>query len=193
MVLDNVEAIEGAPRKNSYEDVMLDLETLGTGSGAAVISVGLVCFDQWGSDANASLHMGISKPEGNIEIDTTLWWLRQPDEARKRIVDMVQGGDTELIVCSCIASFVRQYGVKKLWSNGPSFDERLLREMFDRNIGAGRFPLAYNCGRDYRTIMDVSALLGVPKVDREGVAHDALSDAIHQANNVAAVLRALLK
>lgn len=191
MALDSVQAIEGAPRHNCYESVMLDLETLGVGTNAAIVSVGMVCFDQDGSDVAASLHLGISKPLGNIEIDTTMWWLRQPDEARKRIVDVVQSGDTELIVCTCIASFVRQYGIKELWSNGPSFDERLLREMFDRNIGAGRFPLAYNCGRDYRTFLDTGALLGVPKVEREGVAHDALSDAIHQANNAAAILRHL--
>ena len=192
MPLGNVEGLDLEPRRNSYDMAMLDLETLGVESGAAILSVGLVCFDLDGPDRAASLHLGISKPLGKIEIGTTMWWMQQSDDARKRIVDVTNHGDTELIVCASIKSMVEVFGIKELWSNGPSFDERLLHEMFDRNHQVGKsWPFRHNAGRDCRTIFDIGATLNVPWIEREGVGHDALDDAIHQANNVAAILRHL--
>ena len=196
MVLDNVQGIEAPPRKAKYGDAMLDLETLGVGTDAAVVSVGLVCFDEDGPDLGASLHLSFRPAYGNdvrfgkIELGTVKWWLQQSHEARSGLIEKIEAGDSPIIVCQSIIEFAKHFDVKRLWSNGPSFDERLLHELFDRCGPA--WPFAYNAGRDYRTIRDVGAALNVTEVPRAaGVAHDALSDAVHQANNVVAVLRAL--
>jgi len=68
-------------------DVMLDLETMGTGPNAAIVAIGAVEFDlQTGTvgerfyrvaDLESSVECG-----GVIDASTVMWWLKQSDEAR---------------------------------------------------------------------------------------------------------------
>src|ERR1039458_2426242 len=74
------------------KNVMLDLETLGTGNDAAIISIGACLFDPRGDgvligvdhrfyarvNPASSVEIGMK-----IDVSTILWWMQQSDAARK--------------------------------------------------------------------------------------------------------------
>jgi len=75
-----------------YTDVMLDLETMGKKSNAAIVSIGAVEFDiETGKtgrefykvvDLQSCLDLGLK-----VEASTIYWWLMQSEAARKRICE----------------------------------------------------------------------------------------------------------
>jgi hypothetical protein len=70
-----------------------------------------------------------------------------------------------------------------VWANSPSFDCRILEAAYSA-IGREK-PWAYYEERDYRTLTN----LGVGHDhEQEGIEHDAVDDAVHQATVAATVL-----
>ena len=66
-------------------DIMLDLETMGTGTQAAIVAIGAVEFDLEKGilgeefyrtvDLSSSISCG-----GIIDADTVLWWMQQSED-----------------------------------------------------------------------------------------------------------------
>lgn len=163
---------------------MLDLETLGVSSDAHILSVGAVKFDPTGKGMDEVLHLKVdSRPQPGAVIDasTALWWMRQTDEARS----MLTSGERFpiLFVLARLRDFLQ--GVECLWSNGPTFDEVIIRRAFQRC--SLEFPVHFAGSRCFRTIRQVGEARGVLYQPPEK-AHDALEDAIAQARFVQQVL-----
>ena len=70
-----------------YENVMIDLETMGVNNNAAIIAIGAVAFDfegNLGYHFYQTITLQSSVENGGImDASTVLWWMRQSDEARK--------------------------------------------------------------------------------------------------------------
>ena len=70
--------------------VMLDLETMGNGPRAAIVSIGAVFFDpltgELGAEFEAAIDLRSSAKSGEIDPDTVLWWLGQGEEARAGLI-----------------------------------------------------------------------------------------------------------
>lgn len=193
MSLDNVEALGGEEPVRSYEHVMLDLETLGVRNDAAVLSIGMVCFDPYTGlvDRNASLSIYIDLEDpllGSMDTSTVMWWLKQSDEARAAL--FVDERWSVRMACDAVAEMVETFGIKYLWSNGPSFDEVILRSMFAR--AGKKWPFRYNAGRDFRTMLTLAEANGI-LLHKSPVAHIAVEDAAAQAAQVCTIWRALRK
>ncbi|GJA87809.1 exonuclease [Aeromonas rivipollensis] len=183
-------------------NVMLDLETMGKGPRAAIVTIGAVFFDpmtgELGAEFEAHIHLSDSARFGEMDPDTVLWWLEQGDEARAALKPSVKH-------CSLSDALARLYewmqngnkGGKpdlQVWGNGAGFDNVILRNAYQET----RMPLgwAFWNDRDVRTIVELGRhMLGFdPKKDMpfEGVAHRALDDAKHQARYVSAIYQALM-
>jgi DNA polymerase III epsilon subunit-like protein len=161
---------------------MVDLETLGTEPGAAILSVGAVVFDRdgVGETFHASVDLESCQEYGlDIDAATLMWWLQQSAAAR----EVLHGGDD---LDDVLAAFVRWYRARnadELWANSPIFDVSILDRACAR---AGvTAPWSFWELRDYRTL---SAVDIAPDLDQEGTDHDALADARHQARVAAATL-----
>ncbi|WP_182310689.1 3'-5' exonuclease [Aeromonas media] len=180
-------------------NVMLDLETMGNGPRAAIVSIGAVFFDpltgELGAQFEAVIDLRNSAKYGEIDPDTVLWWLRQSDEARAQISGQGYVLLSEALwdLSSWITKSCSLPNVK-LWGNGASFDNVILRNAYEATIKVA--PWDYWNDRDVRTIVDLGrSLLGFdPKKELpfEGVRHSALDDAKHQARYVSAIYRRML-
>lgn len=188
-------------------NVMLDLETMGKGPSAAIVTIGAVFFDpmtgELGAEFEAHIDLNDSARFGEMDPDTVLWWLGQSDEARAAIAYNVDG-DKRMALLQALQKFQEwlmangQEGKRPyVWGNGAGFDCTIMASAYDA-VNKVRF-IGYWNGfkdRDVRTVVDMGRdLLGFdPKKDMpfEGVAHRALDDAKHQARYVSAIYQRML-
>lgn len=179
-------------------NVMLDLETMGTGSRAAIVSIGAVFFDpqtgELGEAFEVAIDLRSSAKYGEIDPDTVLWWLRQGEEARKGITEGEQLPLPDALLSLHRWIFTYSCRDVAMWGNGAGFDNVILNNAYlATNLPA---PWKHWNDRDVRTIVALGRdLLGFdPKKDLpfEGVRHCALDDAKHQARYVSAIYQRLL-
>ena len=173
-------------------DIMLDLETMGTGPDAAIIAIGAVAFDIEGGLLGDSFYTTISLESavvngGVMDPSTVLWWMKQDDAARNEFTN--PGASMPL------ALTLFRYWMEKLapeagtdslrvWGNGADFDNVILSSAY-RRAGLER-PWGRFANRCYRTIKSLHPHI---KIDRSGTHHNALDDAKSQALHLIAMLK----
>ena len=166
--------------------IMLDLETMGNSSNAAIVAIGAVKFDV----ANGITDTFYQKVDlesavdngGIMDPSTVIWWLGQNDAARK---EMQNGGE---LISSALGSFKNWIGDGlrvRVWGNGAAFDNVILANAYKRLVFGAPWP-HWN-DRCYRTIKAMYP--DVPKV-LPTVAHHALADAEAQARHLIAIAKA---
>lgn len=158
--------------------VMVDLETLGTASNSVIVALGAARFDANGVldtfyrriSAQSCVDVGLQ-----LDVSTVEWWMKQSAEAR---AVFEQPG---LQLATVLYDFQVWYAQGAcLWGNGATFDNVLLANAY--KACKVKAPWPYWGDRCYRT---VKALHPLVKADPfEGVQHNALDDAVHQAKHV---------
>ena len=160
-------------------DVMIDLETMGTQPGSAIIALGAVTFDLSGVKevfyTNISLKSCMS--EGlTVDADTVLWWMQQSDDARKALIDNPRPLRQALAL---FADWYKSVGGLYLWGNGSDFDNILLGQAY--KLCDIKQPWSYSKNRCYRTVKNMYENI---EMDRKGTHHNALDDATSQAEHL---------
>lgn len=126
-----------------------------------------------------------------MDPDTILWWMRQSEEARAKLVEPYDPTKlikpialTPVAACEAINNFLNKNGQPAIknhtivWGNGPGFDCNILRDLF-KVVGLEPEWNYWN-ERCVRTAVD---LAGIDKksIKREGIHHNAIDDAMFQA------------
>lgn len=168
------------------DDIMLDLETMGTGSNAAIIAIGAVAIDRSAVDNVYSkfycvIDLASSVEHGGIvDKDTEAWWSRQSPEARRILDDPTIERLTIDDALFKFAGWLKGVGLNKnktnMWGNGADFDNVILMNAYNR-IDLDQPWGKYN-NRCYRTLKSLRPGL---KMVRIGTHHNALDDAHSQA------------
>lgn len=179
---------------------MLDLETMGNGSNAAIVSIGAVFFEpktgEIGQEFYRVVSLNSSAHFGELDSSTVLWWMKQSDEARAVFEDESQ--TTLKNALESFTAWINEHCDRKpdaiVWGNGATFDNVILGNAYKAT--RLRQPWFFANDRDVRTIVDLGRQLrGIdPKKDLplQGTAHNALDDAKHQARYVSAIYQALV-
>jgi hypothetical protein len=163
---------------------MIDLETWGTLPGSALRSIGAVTFSPYGEDhAEQSFYANIDRvscEDARLVVDnqTAIWWSNQSSEAQLRLEENCRPLRD---VVHDFAFWWQSVGATYVWSNGANFDEVLWR-VAASHVDHGT-PWKYWNVRDTRTCWHL-ARLNAKSVPFEGVQHDAIADARHQARCV---------
>lgn len=163
------------------DNLMLDIETLGTKDNTIVISIGAVFFDpktgKTGGEFYTKVNYQDQIDKGRRPDQSTIeFWMNQDEKARK--VFREEGVSTEEALNRLCYFINRDSEVNKCkpWGNGPSFDLTILESLF-RDFGINHPWRFYNirCLRTFKEyIYDGKDLV------REGVYHHALDDCKHQ-------------
>lgn len=175
--------------------IMLDLETMGNSSNAAIVSIGAVVFDPETGDLGQEFecHIDLESAEqyGKIDGSTVKWWLQQNKEAQQATFS-----EDGISIESSLYKFNKwlrsiDANPRKLavWGNGAGFDNVILMNAYK---SAGIIPLFIHWNDlDVRTIVEMGkSILGIdPKYSmvREGTHHSALDDAKFQAQYVSEI------
>jgi DNA polymerase III epsilon subunit-like protein len=166
-------------------NVMIDIETMGTAKNAAIISIGAVLFNR--ESVFDELYVNIdlqSCMDAGLKLDasTIMWWLGQSNEARESLkaqrftITRALGDLTDFLNRHVTASKVLA------WGNGADFDISILDSAY-KAVGQDA-PWKYYNIRCFRTVKNI---FGPVQIGEIGVAHNALDDAKWQAKYLMAV------
>ena len=162
--------------------IMIDIETMGTAPGSAIVSLGAVVFDPLAGTLGETFYQVTSLDsclEAGLttEAGTILWWMQQSDAARAQLT----APDAQPLIpaLSDFTSWWQHQGGQFIWGHGANFDEPLLSAAY-RAVGAAP-PWKFWDARCTRTIF---ALTGERPDRAKGTHHNALDDAKAQAEAV---------
>lgn len=179
--------------------LMLDFETLGNQFDTAVLSLGAVAFNRekiisktmWEFDIPEQLAL-----KRSVTGSTLSWWAAQNDLARK----VFQDNDFKVKVAQFFPQFeifcdkgLKEVGEKrdelKPWGNGANFDIVILEDLYRRHHENHEFAIPWKfwnvwCFRTFNNLTKCRDL--IPKRQTHGVKHNALDDALFQAECVRA-------
>jgi hypothetical protein len=173
------------------DQLMVDLETLGTNTDCPVISIGAAWFDLKNKTVGETFYIVLDLSD---QIDSRIrfadsstikWWLGQKDAAKKVFKDNAVPTKQALQlfadwILKCAGS--KSKSTKKCfpWGNSNSFDLVIMESLF-KDYGI-QCPWLYYSQRDLRTFRE---FVGKgKKVEKLGTDHNALDDAISQVNYI---------
>jgi hypothetical protein len=172
-------------------DIMIDLETLATSTDAAILTIGAVKFDPFGSEikepAMDSFYCKVDLDScdelGLVTNDDTIaWWANQSKEAQEAAFDP----EGRIHIRDAFQQLYKFcWGAKRVWSNGVGFDIIICEHVFKKLNKA--VPWKFWETRDVRTAFD----LGINPQRPPVTAHHALEDAWNQAVGIQNVYNTL--
>ena len=178
-----------------FDHVMIDLETLDNKPTSAIVSIGAVKFDpkfgKLGDTFYRVVEIESALKFGTASGSTIKWWMKQSDAARDvfnmTTLENVSDLPTALRDFSDWLARTGQDFDYKVWGNGASFDNTILRHAYEQTgIPA---PWQFWNDRCYRTFKGMWPQIKMTK--RTGTHHNALDDAISQADHLSEILRKL--
>ncbi|EPB1973328.1 3'-5' exoribonuclease [Escherichia coli] len=179
----------------AWYHLMIDLETMGKNPDAPIISIGAIFFDPQTGDMGPefSKTIDLDTAGGVIDRDTIKWWLKQSREAQSALLtDEIPLDDALLQLREFIDENSGEFFVQ-VWGNGANFDNVILRRSYERQ--GIPCPWRYCNDRDVRTIVELGKTIDFDArtvIPFEGVRHNALDDARHQAKYVTATIQKLI-
>lgn len=171
-------------------DIMLDLETLGTKPGCVVLTLGATAFGPEGLGERVYVPLSIADQEALDLVqdpDTVAWWSKQSAAARAAAFE----GERKMLLDGLqdFSLYCARHGSPnkvRMWGNGADFDNPILGAVY---VAAGMpQPWGPYQSRCYRTL---KGFLPAKKLKRGGTHHNALDDAVSQAEHAVALLHEL--
>jgi hypothetical protein len=160
---------------------MVDLETFGTKPGSPIASIGAVRFD--GEKILDKFYVVVDVAHSPLQAfdgDTVKWWLGQAKGAQEALLNKESHS-----LFGALHMFTEWLGddAGEVWGNGASFDNVLLQAAYEA-CGMD-VPWKFWNDRCFRTVKNLYRDVKAPK--RKGTHHNALDDAIHQAEHLIAI------
>lgn len=170
-------------------DVSIDLETLGLGDEAMILSIGAVKFDRNTGEISEMFHALVEPEKGNgtIDLSTVIWWMNQSEEARAPLFSYDNKGE-RVPLAHALMEFSEWLGLEEDAEGNPVIAEDL--QLWQRGnkdatwltsayTGLGlTAPFKYWQWNDQRTLTKLCQGI-LPQ--RDGTHHNALADALYQA------------
>jgi len=164
--------------------LMIDIEGLGTGPDATILTIAAQSFDPLGTGyfdrqyyARITLE---SQPDRSIQQETIDWWATQPEAQAEAFmeegrIDLDQALDS-------LYKIAWQHDL--IWANGPTYDMNILEHAF-KSYGKP-LPWQFYKVRDARTVYSLW-----PDCPRPPTSHHALEDCRRQIDMLQATLKHL--
>lgn len=179
------------------DDVVIDLETLGTGQDAVIVSIGAVIFNRADPAGTVIDTLDIKidiedQPGRVVDAGTAKWWMKASmKDARNAAFFKDSHQQVRLgLALKQLADFMAKYDLGDAWGCSPSFDMVILQHAYrqhkDGNGKSLDFPMPFWKWSCIRTIESFFYGKNTRKPGGEnwldGTAHDALDDCKMEAS-----------
>ena len=166
-------------------DIMIDIEGLGTGPDAAILTIAAQSFDPFGTgyyDRQYYARITLESQENRaIQQDTIDWWATQPAESR----DEAFAEDNRIPLDQALDELGKLiWKSKRVWAQGPTYDINILEHAY-KSYGKS-LPWQFYNVRDARTIYSLW-----PELPKPPTSHHALEDCRRQIDMLQATLKHL--
>jgi len=169
------------------ENIMLDIETLGTRSTSCILSIGAVYFDEHNLGETFYRNIDIKRQEklGFTKDESTLnFWMKQEKEVfDSLLVDRVSIEDALIK----FTSFINNKRTIKVWGCGSPFDNVIVRNAYE--VTDIEVPWMWWNDRCFRTMKNI--FKNVFYKSENELKHNALYDAIDQAKQLITIMKAI--
>ncbi len=175
--------------------VMIDCETLATGTQPVILTLGACKFDPLGDEIKNPkmevlyLRLDIESQTAvgrEVNDDTIAWWARQTPEAQEEALGDPTPENPRYTLTEALDRLYKFcWGAKTVWSNGLTADVVWLETAFKQVNKA--VPWKFWQTKDCRTAYSLGIDPKLPAV----TAHNALEDAVNQAIAIQTVYRQL--
>lgn len=184
----------------NLNDVSADCESLGTAYDAPIVAIGAIAFDRTtgklGQQFYREIELQSAINSGRVSASTLRWWISKSPRAKD--VFAIKADQASLAtVLMDFSNWCRSVGkgVPRVWARGPSQDITWIEHAMTVGGHGISPPWHYNNVRDVRTICELALELADFNSDSQvkpvGEAHNAVDDAVYQANVVSACYNAL--
>lgn len=177
---------------STLNHLMIDLETMGAAFNAPIVTIGACFFDPDTGEIGPKFYRAIDMDDafrfGRVDGNTVKWWMKQSDAAREAAIK----GEAQLgTALEDLSAFYARGRNAQPWGNGATFDITILEHAYARCLGT-KAPWDFWNVRDVRTIVEIAkGICERPRVFGKGTAHNALDDAVFQAEYVSQMWQAL--
>lgn len=167
-------------------EIMLDIETLGTSDNALITTISMVQFDLETGEVGSQIELALNWEEqekngGIIDAGTVRWWMQQADVAIKAMVNLPTYSVERVIVEIeewIEAIFGEKVNDVKVWGNGVTFDNTIVRNLYTRH--GATFPIPYWGDTDVRTLLALCPTKVKKEVEFVGTQHKGIDDCLYQ-------------
>lgn len=178
----------------TFRHLMVDIETFGSASNSAIVSIGAVQFDIETGETGKEFYQNVSLKSCLelgliVNADTVMWWMKQDDAARKALTGSATI-DIELAL-GLLADFINfQCGGKEceIWGNSARFDLGILSDAF--NKARLHIPWDFRKERCVRTLLSFSPQTK-DNLKFDGVLHHPLDDCRFQIKYCSEIWKSL--
>ena len=164
--------------------LMVDIEGLGTGPDATILTIAAQSFDPFGRgyyDRQYYARITLESQENrSIQQDTIDWWATQPEAQAEAFME---GGRIDLDqALDSLGKLIWQH--KLIFANGPTYDMNILEHAYKSYNKP--LPWQFYNVRDARTIYSLW-----PELPKPPTSHHALQDCRRQIDMLQATLKHL--
>ena len=168
---------------------IVDLESLSRKNTGALLSIGVILFDQEFNEVDEPFFEAIELQSCldvgcHVEADTFYWWMQQSDGAREALfgTKALDDRDNDIYVrknlshvLHLLTTYLHKYNVRGIWGNGASFDLGMLQNAYHA-VGK-QIPWKYSFERDIRTIVAMRPSIKKTIVEHSDIlAHHPVDD-----------------
>lgn len=188
------------------KDIMVDIETLGTGENATVFQISAMSFDLTTGDKLDSINLiGDIEKYGDLNVDgsTLKWWLNTDKELLIELLN--KGTYEEYDLFEALHKWLENQSTTGdmkdvyLWGNGILFDNAKLQTNLNGCSGL-KYPIYYKNDRDVRTILELASMksgltedeIKKSVTDENERKHDAFDDISYQIRLVVECYKILM-
>jgi len=184
-------------------NLMIDFETMGNTTDTIVVSLGACLFNNEGIHKKGLWYYDLYEQQiaGRTWTASTLaWWMKQSDAARAVFHDNKRERlpmekffvEFEKWLDEGLEEHLEGRDELKVWGNGADFDVAILKDLY-LTMGGGEQAVPWKfwngcCFRMFNRMTKIKE-----KMKMKGAAHNALDDAIYQAECVMAVMNKKVK
>ncbi|MCL1696372.1 3'-5' exonuclease [Lysinibacillus sp. BPa_S21] len=163
------------------KDIMVDIETLGTGENATVFQISAMSFDLTTGDNHDSINLiGDIEKYGSLNVDgsTLKWWLNTDKELLTEL--LIKGTYAEYDLFEALQKWLEAQSTTGdmkdvyLWGNGILFDNAKLQTNLNSCSGL-KYPIFYRNDRDVRTILELASI-------KSGLTEDEIKESVTDEN-----------
>lgn len=164
---------------------MIDIETIGVGPSATILSIAAQVFDPFGTGYGKQQYYARvaleSQENRTIDEHTLAWWATQPAAARDEA--FMEEGRVDLDkALDSLGKII--WHAKFLWAQGPTFDCTILEHAY-KSYGKP-IPWQFYQVRDSRTVFSLW-----PELPKPPTTHHALEDCRRQIDMLQSTLKHL--